>query len=278
MNHKLASRSERRGFQRPRNGVLGFTLVELLVVIAIIAVLTALVLTGVVAAKKRVAQAQCAHNVTQLGLGVQLFVADNHVYPLTVNPKYREGLYPEHQTAWMTAIRGVLARGDPVHPNSTNAQGEGIWICPAAPRPGNFPEWQGFVSYGYNDYGLSTRESSLGLGGQTVWLGDKNGSAPPVSETEVVNPTQLILLGDGFEGGKGIIRDGLTIIRRKDTTQDYLGSTARALGRHKQKANVVFCDGHVETPTLKNLFEDNSDSALTRWNRDNQPHRNLLSP
>jgi prepilin-type processing-associated H-X9-DG protein len=30
------------------------------------------------------------------------------------------------------------------------------------------------------------------------------------------------------------------------------------------KANVVFCDGHVESPTLKFLFEDTSDAALAR--------------
>ncbi|MEI6197851.1 MAG: H-X9-DG-CTERM domain-containing protein [Verrucomicrobiota bacterium] len=31
------------------------------------------------------------------------------------------------------------------------------------------------------------------------------------------------------------------------------------------KANVVFCDGHVESPTLKFLFEDISDTASARW-------------
>ena len=43
------------------------------------------------------------------------------------------------------------------------------------------------------------------------------------------------------------------------------------LTRHQGKANVVFCDGHVESPTLKFLFEDTSDTALARWNRDHQP-------
>ena len=44
------------------------------------------------------------------------------------------------------------------------------------------------------------------------------------------------------------------------------------------KANVVFCDGHVESPTLKFLFEDTSDDALRRWNRDHLPHREKLPP
>jgi len=44
------------------------------------------------------------------------------------------------------------------------------------------------------------------------------------------------------------------------------------------KANVVFCDGHVESPTLQFLFADTSDAALSRWNRDHQPHRERLAP
>jgi hypothetical protein len=34
----------------------------------------------------------------------------------------------------------------------------------------------------------------------------------------------------------------------------------------------------VESPTLQFLFEDTSDEALSRWNRDDQPHREKLSP
>jgi prepilin-type processing-associated H-X9-DG protein len=44
------------------------------------------------------------------------------------------------------------------------------------------------------------------------------------------------------------------------------------------KANVVFCDGHVESPPLQFLFADTSDAALSRWNRDHQPHRERLAP
>jgi len=240
--------------------------------------LAALILTGIVAAKKRVQQAQCAHNVRQLGLAVQIFVTDNHVYPLAANPSIFKGGYSEHNGAWMTALEGVLARRDPIHPSPTNSLLQGIWLCPSASRPSSFPDFYLYLSYGYNEYGLSTRATSLGLGGQNVWLGGPDGSAPPVSDSEVINPSQLMLLGDGFEGGKGIIKDGLSILRRNDGTQDYLGSTARAVGRHKQKANVVFCDGHLEAPTLKYLFEENSDAALARWNRDNRAHRELLTP
>jgi prepilin-type processing-associated H-X9-DG protein len=48
--------------------------------------------------------------------------------------------------------------------------------------------------------------------------------------------------------------------------------------RHQGKANVVFCDGHVESPTLPFLFTDTSAAALSRWNCDRQPHRERLAP
>ena len=62
------------------------------------------------------------------------------------------------------------------------------------------------------------------------------------------------------------------------TKASLLASTKRAYARHQGKANVVFCDGHVESPALKFLFEDTSDAALVRWNRDHLPHREKLTP
>jgi prepilin-type processing-associated H-X9-DG protein len=88
----------------------------------------------------------------------------------------------------------------------------------------------------------------------------------------------MMAIGDGFEGGNGIIQDGSPILLRTYGLTDYLGSTKRSFSRHQGKANVVFCDGHVESPTLEFLFEDTSDAALVRWNRDHLPHREKLPP
>jgi prepilin-type processing-associated H-X9-DG protein len=46
---------------------------------------------------------------------------------------------------------------------------------------------------------------------------------------------------------------------------DYLEQGGRASSRRQGKVDVVFCDGHVESPTLKFVFEDTSDAALVRW-------------
>jgi glyoxylase-like metal-dependent hydrolase (beta-lactamase superfamily II) len=44
------------------------------------------------------------------------------------------------------------------------------------------------------------------------------------------------------------------------------------------KANVVFCDDHVESPTLQFLFADTSDAALARWNRSLRTAKSSAAP
>ena len=74
--------------------------------------------------------------------------------------------------------------------------------------------------------------------------------------------------------GEHFFADNVVTFMRENLT--YLDKNGRASSRHQGKANVVFCDGHVESPTLKFLFADTSDEALRRWNRDHLPHREKL--
>jgi prepilin-type processing-associated H-X9-DG protein/prepilin-type N-terminal cleavage/methylation domain-containing protein len=274
MSYRLAMANSRKS--------LAFTLTELLVVVAVIGILAALLATTVSGAKERAWQVQCANNLRQLGIGLQAFVADNSAYPLYSNPDYYHSAYPKYKAMWVTALQYTELS---VPGNSTNHvlfhtwSGEGVWKCPAGNKPPDWPQNQGYEGYGYNAYGMSARTdtNSLGLGGHYVWNPPRV-PAPPVSESEVVNPSEMMAIGDGFIGGNGIIKDGVWLFERTYDVTNYLGSTQRAYARHRSKANVVFCDGHVESPTLKFLFEDTSDAALVHWNRDHLPHREELSP
>jgi len=258
----------------------GFSLVELLVVIAIIAILVAFLLPAVSRSKGRALQIQCVNNVRQLGIALRGFVTDNNVYPLRVNPDYERGGYPEHKTMWMPALQSTELT---ISGNSTNRipfskwASHGVWDCPAANKPSNWPTNRLYLSYGYNWCGMS-RESdtnSLGLGGHFMWNSSRS-PAPPVKESEVTSPSGMMAIGDGFMGGNDVVRDGCRVLTRTADAQEFLGSTKRSYARHRGKADVVFCDGHVESPTLTSLFEDTSVIALSHWNRDNQPHQEKL--
>jgi prepilin-type N-terminal cleavage/methylation domain-containing protein/prepilin-type processing-associated H-X9-DG protein len=258
--------------------VSGFTLTELVTVIAIIGVIAALLLAatsrGIIIAKR----IRCASNVRQIGLALQMFVADKHAYPLIAID------YPDHYTGWENILSRTELDDLPTHA-SAHYPPPGIWHCPAASMPEIFP-W--YADYGYNAYGMSPRMSpqiggvnSLGLGGHHIWLNYENQPGPQVNDSEVAVPSEMIAIGDGFQGSQGVIQDGWPILWRSHSEYagpQSIGSTKRAYSRHQAQANVMYCDGHIDAPKLKFLFDDATDKALVRWNRDHQPHRELLQP
>jgi len=243
---------------------------ELLVVIAIIGILAALLLTAVSNAKKRAQQTRCTNNVRQLGVALHLFASDNGVYPLA----YDGFVAPGIANTWAQPLEQTLTGHNLTH--ST-----GIWRCPAY-----FPARTavGKTDYGYNAFGLGPMyaDELLGLGAHH--RSRQESIKPAVKENEITNPSEMIAIGDGFYGSGNpvlTIVEGIGWLGRPNVTgesEDDRGSTERAKKRHQRKANVVFCDGHVESPTLKSLFEDTSDEALVRWNCDHLPHREKLSP
>jgi prepilin-type processing-associated H-X9-DG protein/prepilin-type N-terminal cleavage/methylation domain-containing protein len=242
---------------------LAFTLVELLVVIAIIAILAALLLTVISQSKGRAQRIQCASNLHQQGVALNVFLSDNHGYP-PIYANKNDG-YLDYDRSWIAQLEQV---GFGISQPQANYFKKEIWLCPSA-------QWTSNVlgsppcCYGYNCGSINQNDPNytnrLGLGGlynriSHIFI--------PITESDVIAPSDMMAIGDSF--------DGTIVLSRVAVTEN--AKYGNILTRHQGKANVVFCDGHVESPTLQFLFADTSDAALVRWNRDHQPHREKLSP
>jgi general secretion pathway protein G len=228
----------------------GFTLVELLTVIAIVGILAALLLVVVSHAKERALRIRCTGNLHQLGIGLQVILSNDHGYPLEIENKYNN---------W---FRQLEIEGVGLAKPQSNFMETGVWRCPSARWPLNYPTNAARFSYGYNSFGVlpvGSLTNSLGLLGHFDLV---SSAWTPIGESEVPVPSDLIAIGEGH---------GFIFMRneRYDFGKDLLLP-------HRSKINSLFCDGHVESLALGFLFDDTNDAALVRWNCDHKPHHEKL--
>jgi prepilin-type processing-associated H-X9-DG protein/prepilin-type N-terminal cleavage/methylation domain-containing protein len=242
----------------------GFTLIELLAVIAIIAALASLLLTALARAKVAAQFALCQNNVKQMSLAVAIYVGETGNYP---------------DGSWFTV--------EFVENHFIN--GSEVWkpfLCPG--DVGDLTGVPFLFSYGLNRSGMSY--GPLGLGGFCL-SGNPDGTCSDfhlIRESEVISPSDMIAVGDGIVESKRKIYRGSgdfgfnfaspprswypVPLNGGPLISVDLEKPARA--RHDSRANVSFCDGHVEGMRFASLFAE-TDDAFKRWNIDHQPHREL---
>ncbi len=244
----LASRKRRTWEAQP------FTLIELLVVIAIIAILAALLLPSLGAAKSQVKRISCSNNMRQSYTGICLYSTDNnmwmpptnyntqHIYfiNLYLNQKYDGIQTGGNATAWLVFNKP-----------------SGIYFCPEINDAASSLQWPAGTPA--QPYYLSTYVQTMIFSWQPnaenprsgCWLNYSPGTTCATYSTLIPSVRKM----DSIKGGSAIMGESNYSGTVSNVNQcallapaysGNLNSWGAPGWNHKLSANLLFVDGHAK--------------------------------
>ena len=225
---QLAKRRAKAGFSLSA----AFTLLELVVVLGIVAVLAALLLTGLSRAKELARATACLSNLRQLGIATQVYALDNH------------GVLPEFMgwlSAWSQPVDGipmVVSRDITTGELYPYLRGNGVYVCPTER-----------LALGSDlEVASAARPRARGSSyAMNCLLCHNNDTARFVAPART-----LFFMEDslGVQNIAGMVGPG-----------DWMGATDSISTRHNGRGHLMFCDSHVArlaAPAADRLAESKS--------------------
>ena len=270
MNHIVDMTEDRRRRK-------AFTLIELLVVIAIIGILASMLAPALTRAKNSARGIGCASNLKQLGLGWQMYADENQDVMVPGRPFKASGgsqnpanwyavgnglKYRPRWIAFMGGQVGIYAVNAPSLSDDRQDYDSKVYVCPSV------ASWvdERNSAYGYNHQFLGNARVTAGRyhnfpvkvsrvtsTSGTVVAADSLGTAAGVP-TEERLPYHNNGTGTPELGNHGWTLDPPRLTEDSDRGTGDPGSPRTAVdARHPGGAAVVYCDGHVERQTAKQL-------------------------
>jgi type II secretory pathway pseudopilin PulG len=255
----------------PRTRGRAFSVVELLVVVAVIALLLAMLLPGLSAARREARRVKCASNLRQLGHAFHMYAFD---YGGTAMPLAYFNDWP--LTYWYgrdTGLDNVDETHGFVWPYlGSELRDWGVYECPEQPA-GTFDRFQGACgtttsTYGYNGYFLSPAATP-------GWAGEI-GQRPWQNIDELAEPQAVFVFADTMIDWFGELKNCALLdppfVYRMASRTWYRNESPTTAFRHGWRANAVHADGHATAVEPNPKLIMSPDYHIGSAGRDNAPH------